>query len=71
MKEKEPVGKFRCAKCGYLTQREAPPKSCPVCRATTGSFDDIGVDRSQNLSCPRKRASRNVDSRSKIAGMTL
>jgi len=38
--------KYRCARCGYLTERQAPPKSCPVCRTASSSFDDIGVDRS-------------------------
>jgi len=38
--------KFRCAKCGYLTRRQAPPRNCPICRAGSEAFDDIGVDRS-------------------------
>jgi len=43
MRQKEIESKFRCARCGYLTQRQAPPKSCPVCRTASGSFDDVGV----------------------------
>ena len=38
--------KLRCAKCGYLTQRQAPPRICPMCRAGSEAFDDIGVNRS-------------------------
>ena len=49
MKGKEPVSKFRCARCGYITQRMAPPRSCPVCRAGSEAFDDIGVDRSAKI----------------------
>jgi rubrerythrin len=46
IKESDLSSKFRCAKCGYLTQRQAPPRSCPMCRAGSEVFDDIGVDRS-------------------------
>ena len=46
IKENDLDRKFRCAKCGYLTQRQAPPRSCPICRAGSEAFDDIGVDRS-------------------------
>lgn len=49
MKQKELESKFRCAKCGYLTQRQAPPKSCPVCKSGADAFDDIGVDRSAKI----------------------
>ncbi|MFA5148450.1 MAG: hypothetical protein WC491_08805 [Candidatus Omnitrophota bacterium] len=47
--EKEPCGKYRCAKCGYITHRKAPPRSCPICRASSEAFDDIGVDRSPKI----------------------
>jgi len=46
IKENDLDRKFRCAKCGYLTQRQAPPRSCPICKAGSEAFDDIGVDRS-------------------------
>ncbi|MFA5339080.1 MAG: hypothetical protein WC317_02895 [Candidatus Omnitrophota bacterium] len=46
IKEDDLERKYRCAKCGYLTQRQAPPRSCPICRAGSEVFDDIGVDRS-------------------------
>ena len=46
IKENDLDHKFRCAKCGYLTQRQAPPRSCPICRAGSEAFDEIGVNRS-------------------------
>ncbi|MDD4879600.1 MAG: hypothetical protein PHR22_04005 [Candidatus Omnitrophica bacterium] len=46
IKEDDLNRKYRCAKCGYLTQRQAPPRDCPICRAGPEAFDDIGVDRS-------------------------
>jgi ferredoxin hydrogenase len=49
MKQKELESKFRCAKCGYITERQAPPKSCPICKAGADAFDDIGVDRSAEI----------------------
>lgn len=45
MRQKKLESKFRCARCGYITEGQAPPKSCPICKAGTDAFDDIGVDR--------------------------
>jgi ferredoxin-thioredoxin reductase catalytic subunit len=34
-----PVPVWRCRVCGYLCAREAPPESCPICKAKRERFE--------------------------------
>jgi ferredoxin-thioredoxin reductase catalytic chain len=34
-----PLPVWRCAVCGYLCAREAPPDECPICRADSERFE--------------------------------
>lgn len=34
-----PLPVWRCKVCGYLCAREAPPETCPICKATKERFE--------------------------------